>query len=233
MNKIALSQTITIVATALIISLMWGVYTHLQKKQLDSEYSSIIREKNSEIVYHKNKEGKLIAEKEQAVATIEKFTEFYNDELVQLRKDFNVKDKELRQYIKAEFAANNKGTSSVINNNYYDSATNRTVEARDFSIQDGYLDLSALVLPDRAKWSYSYGDTLSIIGKAKKKWFLGKETYFVDAMFRNPNAKVTSMTNVRIDEFKDKRWVIGAGAAISIDGRLAPGLFVGYSIFKF
>jgi hypothetical protein len=69
----------------------------------------------------------------------------------------------------------------------------------------------------------------------KKKWLgFGKDQLYATTSLRNPNAKVISATNLLVDTFKDKRWIVYVGVGYDpINNTVTPNIGVGYSLLKF
>jgi hypothetical protein len=221
-----------IAGMAACIVLLLGLFT--QARDDNFRKDSIIAEKNAEIQYRVNKEGKIVAEKQAAQATAKQFAEAYPQLANELMKQFDVKIKDLRAVIQAEFQARGSGNATTNVYNYYDTLTQDSVKAIAFKVNDGYLNMDATILPDRSPYEYVYQDTLTYGFTVKKKWALGKETLYGFGGLKNPNAKVTSATNVLIDSYNDKRWVLSAGVSYApFTKQVLPTVTFGYAIVKF
>ncbi len=220
----------------LILFIGWGY--NLLRKSRDNERlkESVIAEKNDVIKYHVNQEGKMLGEKHAAELHAKDLERMYPEVYADLEKSFNIKVKDLKAYIKNEFAAHGEGQGTVVHNNYYDSTNGRTIRFLDFSMDDKYLNFNARVF-DSLKFSpykYVYTDTAQNVISAKRKWFLGKEHLYSTTMFSNPNAKITGTTNILVKGYKDKRWAVSlTGGYDPLNNRPAIVIGVGYSIFKF
>src|SRR5690606_12856000 len=126
-----------IIGLAVLVYILW---TQLENSKSDlRQANSVIAEKNAEIQYRTNREGRIIAEKQAAEIRAKELEKMYPQVYDEIKKDFDLKIKNLRAYIKNEFEARGSGTGEVTHNHYYDSAKNRVVRFRDFKMDDGYL----------------------------------------------------------------------------------------------
>lgn len=222
---------IAIVGLLVVIGLM---LSHIKKVEREStRKDSIIAEKNDSLRYERTESGRLRVEKAAAVASTKEFKEAYPKLAEELKKEFDVKVKDLKAYVRAEFEARGSGNGSVSNTYYVDSTGQRY---KEFKMDDGYLKFRTTLFDSltKAPYEYTYSDTLTYGFKTEKKWFLGKEKLMGFGGLRNPNARITKATNVLIDDYKDKRWVVMAGAGVNpFDGKIIPLVGVGYALFKF
>ena len=202
----------------------------------NERYESVIKEKDAIIEYRTNEHGRIVAEKDAAILTTHEFMKFYADDVNNIKKDFDIKIKNLKGYIKAEFSAQGSGEGSITNNYYIDS-TGRQVRERKFHFTDGYLEFKSTIFDSlkTAFSEYTYTDTLSYVFHTKKKWLFGDEQLYGAGQLANKNAKITAATNVLIKDYKDKRWVISAVVSYVPFGpyKVQPTVSFGYAIFKF
>ena len=234
-----LLQVNPLIVFALILGAV-AVVQSIRIKQKSIEVKNlqgIITDKDSEIKVWRNEHGELVAQNERKQMTIDQFSKFYNEHLLKVSRDFDIKQsqlkRELQEYIQAGFSAHNSG-SSVVNNHYhYDSAKRDTVRAQEFSINDGYLSEKVTIVPGKALWDYTYTDTLTAIGRRHKKWLFGKETFLIDAKLSNPKSGITSLHNYEIKEFRDKRFSVGPALIVDIQGRPVLGFGVSWSLIRF
>ena len=228
----------TYIATiAVLLVVLFFVYDRWQKANKESKLKdSVIAEKNAAITYWVNENGKTVAQKEAAELRAKDLETLYPKVYESITKEFDVKVKNLKAYIENQFAAQGSGTGTVTNNHYYDSASRKTVRFRDFSMDDGYLKFDTRLYDSLASslYSYNYTDTAKTVIHTKKKHLFAKEQLFASTIFSNPNAKITGTTNILVDSYKDKRWVLSAGAYFD-PIRLDYGLSInfGYALLKF
>lgn len=222
------------IAIAGLLVLSGWLFAELRNKSAESDRKdSIITEKQDSIRHWRTESGRQAGEKAAAIATVKEFKEAYPKLAEDLKKEFNVNARDLKAYIRAEFEARGQGTGSISNTYYVDSTGARY---KEFKMDDGYLRFRTTLFDSltKAPYQYAYSDTLTYGFRTKKTWFLGMEKLYGFGGLRNPNAKITSATNVLISDYKDKRWVVTAGAAINpFDGKIIPMVGVGYALFKF
>jgi hypothetical protein len=244
---------LTYILLLLLISLV-AIYYFDQNRKNKAESDrkdSVIAEKNAEIKYHVSETGRIIAQKQAAEATAKEALEVYPEIVSQIRKEFDVKTKDLKAFVHASFQAQGQGDGSVTINNYYDSTSRKSYSKIDFNTDDNpYLKLSTTIdtkLYDSLKrqyrpaYTYAYSDSILMAFHAKKKWKpFGKEQVFASARLSNPDAMVTNSTSVLISEAKDKRWSVslsGGWGLVKVGSEVHTGWFAGpsvsYSLFKF
>lgn len=228
-----MKQTPYIVIVALALLSGW-LFTELRKSQAENNRKdTIISEKQDSLRYERTVSGRLRIEKAAAVTSAKEFHDAYPKLAAELKREFDVKVRDLKAYVKAEFEARGEGTGSISNTYYVDSTGHRY---KEFTMDDGYLRFRTTLFDSltKAPYRYTYQDTLTYGFKTEKKWLLGKERLYGFGGLRNPNAKITKATNVLIDDYKDKRWVVVAGAAYNpFAGKIIPMVGVGYALFKF
>lgn len=229
-----------IIGLAVLVYILWSQLE--SSKSALRQANSVIAEKNAEIQYRTNREGRIIAEKQAAEIRAKELEKMYPQVYDEIKKDFDLKIKNLRAYIKNEFEARGSGTGEVTHNHYYDSAENRVVRFRDFKMDDGYLKFKTRLYDSlsNALYEYVYSDTASTVIDARKKWLFGKEQLYASTMFKNPNAKITGTTNILVNNYRDKRLSFGISAGwgvLKVGNEVRTGWFMGpsieYALFKF
>ena len=221
------------VAAIVLMSVIWIIHEMRKMKKNEENYQSIIREKDAIITYKTNKEGDLIAQKDAAVGSYKQLAEAYPEIAKSIQKDFDIKLKNLKAYMQAEFEARGSGNSQVTNNYYIDSAGNK-VEYFKLKASDGFLDFNADVYsPKNAPYTYSYTDSIQYTISTDKKWFLGNERLLASGKLSNPGAKITNTTSYLVESYRDKRFYLGAGMSYGLDGRFVPSIQIGYAFIKF
>jgi len=225
-----------IVAIAILIGLTFFCYDRWQSaRQTVSQQSSVIAEMQDTLKYHRNQEGRLVAEKLAAqVQNAEDFKKSYQRFAEDITKQFDVKLKQVRVAIRQEFEARGSGQATV--NHYYRSdSTGSKYPVWKLRAADGYLDFSAELLDSlHAPYSYIYQDTITTLVTARKKWFFGSEHLYSSSALRNKNARITNSTSVLVKSYRDKRWVISVGVSYDpLNNRMVPAVQAGYKLIGF
>lgn len=206
--------------------------------QESSRKDSIIREKEGIIQYRTNENGKLIAEKAAALLTTNELKEFYDAELKEIKKEMGINAKNLKAFVKAEFQARGEGDAHVTTS--VDPETGE--EMTDFEFDDSFLSFKSRIISGEttAPSQYMYTDQLTYAFHVKRDHWWSKEQLYGSGMLSNPNAKITSATNVLVDNYKDKRWGIGVAAGYGVfvhdnEVKTGPGVMVSVhrTIIKF
>ena len=226
-----------IIIIAVILLLLFYFINRVETlSRVNSRQSSIISEKTDSISYIKTDRGKIIAEKDAAVASVKEFKEAYPAFAEEIKKEFDIKLKDMKAYMRTEFMAHGSGQAEVTNNYYIDS-TGVKNHKWEMKASDGYLTFLATVYDSiHAPYEYFYSDTVTNIINTKKKWLFGNETLSSQVKFNNPNSRAIKMTNVVIDNYRDKRWGIMVGVSYSPftpDTPVLPTITAGYNLFKF
>lgn len=224
-----------LIISGLIVALIF-LYNQIRElKSINEMRESVIAEKNAEIQYWINKDGKTVSEKQAAELRVRDIEQMYPKIYASIQKDFDIKIKDLKAYIENEFAAQGSGAGSVTHNHYYDSA-GRKIRFRDFSMDDGFLKFETRLFDSLSTslYKYTYTDTAKTAFHVKKKWLFGKEELFASTIFSNPNAKIQSTTNILVNNYRDKRWVISVGIYVDpILRNYGLGINAGYALIKF
>lgn len=226
-----------IIAIVALSALAFWLFNNWKNSQAEvSRKDSVITEKNAEIKYRVNREGEILAQKEAAVIRAKDLEDAYPKIYEDLKKEFDIKVKDLKAYIQNEFEARGTGQGSITTNNYYDSTLRRQIRFRDFEMNDGYLTFNTRLFDSLSNslYNYVYSDTSKTAIHTKKRWLFGKEQLYATTKLSNPNAKLIGSTNVLIDTYRDKKF--GVGPAIIYDpfnGNFSIGVSLTYCLFKF
>lgn len=217
--------------------IMWLIRTH--KDKVD-QYESLLQSDKDVISYHLNKAGQAVAEAAQAQMSLTIYKETHPDDLKAILKDFGIKQAQLQSFVKASFEASGTGETVIRTIHHYDSTKQDTVTEKSFDITDGFLALHGSGQVElnqpwlKLDWDYSYQDTIEVAGITKKKWFGGRKSYFVEALLKNKKAKITSLKDLEITDFKDKRF--GLGPAVIYDpfsNSFRVGISLQYNLIRF
>lgn len=223
-----------IIAGLLFLSLHF--YERLQSQRRNNDITkSILREKTDSVAYWKNKHGQVVSEKAAAEIRAKDFEEHYQEDVKHLKEELNISTKELKAYVKAQLAAQGTGSTTIVHNHYIDS-TGAQVVKTGFNIDDGYLALDAAINGDQVDYNYTYNDDFIYAFHTKKDWFFGKEKLYGSGQLSNPNARITNATNVLINDYRDKRWVVSAGVSylpFLPESPVQLSVTFGYALIKF
>lgn len=183
----------------------------------------------------KNKAGQSVTDKTAAEVNLKHAKDFYAGELNQIRETFEIRDKNLKSFITAQFNATGKGSVTMSFDTTIQQRSNVRVHTPMFRINDGFLSFKG-TMPDSASldYEYSYRDSVIFATSWKKNGLFRKKTLMVSGAFGNKNATITGLRNVEISDFKDKRFGIGPMVGYDIlNNRLVVGVSVQYSLIKF
>lgn len=222
---------IVIVALVLISGYLYGEWRKAEHES--KRKSTVIEEKDADIQHWQTESGRQAMMKDAAIANTKEFTEAYPKLADELKREFDIKVKDLKAIVRAEFQARGQGVGNISNTYYVDSTG---VRYKEFKMDDGYLSFNTMLYDSsvNAPYKYSYTDTLTYGFTTKKKWLLAREKLYGFGGLKNPNAKITKTTNVLISDFRDKRFSVGPYAGYSLrHGDVDFGFSVQYSLFKF
>lgn len=220
----------------IIIPLLGAVLGYMvqHNRKLISELKgkdSIIREKTDSLHYERNAKDQEIASKNAAVASLHQLKQAYGNDLTEIKRELNIRDRDLKAFMKANFQAQGYGTTTIIHN-HYDSTGAQVVQPA-FSIEDGYLALSGVVKDTTLTYQYTYTDQILAAFHYENKGWFKKELHW-SGRLSNPNARITSATNAIVEEYKDKRWNVSVGVSYSpFTQQVLPTVSVGWAVFKF
>lgn len=222
---------ISLIAAGVLIYVLW---TDRQQAKKDvRNYQSIVREKEAEITYRKDSEGRAIADKVAAQATAKQLEESYPALAKTITEQMDIKLKNLKAVISAQISAQGSGIGIIVRDTIYrETGISNVVDS--IYAKDSYLDFRAQVSGAKFDYKYTYYDSLTFAISTRKKWFLGKEQIYVSGRLSNPGAKVTGQTAVLIDKYRDKRFSVNVGVLYDpFNNRFVPGVGVGFALFKF
>lgn len=208
-------------------------------------YESLIKADKGVITWYKNKIGESVAQATQARVSLEQYKSTHPEEVAQILQEFGIKPSQLQSYLKASFVVRDKGVTVVRTIYVPDTTTvaeGDSIAHASFDVTDRFLTLHGETdtqsgLPWlKVDWEYAYNDTISFVGRVKKNGFLGlgTKTYFVDGKLENPKAQITSLRNVQIADFRDKRFSIGPAVVFDpFSGTVRIGIGISYSLIRF
>lgn len=231
-------EVVAYLAIGFLIFLLYDLRSH--SRLIEDQFSSANGQHQAEVEYLKNELGKTVSAKQAAEISSRQFIDLYKRESAELRDDLNIKIKNLKSYVRAEFRATGGGSAVITNPVDSERVWDLELESGDaidmtpyLYFKDGYLDFSSTMGRDPIA-TYTYTDTLVYAVAAKKKWILGKETLYGNGMFANPNAKITGSTDVLINNYRDKRWAVTIGPYYDpFRGQAGVSIGLGYTLIKF
>lgn len=224
-----------LIIIGVLAAILFYLFDRNLKNKLETEQlKGIIEEKSAEIIYRKNENGRILAQKKASELTTKQLQEAYPLIVKEIQKEFDLKIKDVKAYIRNEFEARGSGNSTINHYTYTDSAGNK-YPIWKLKVQDQYLDFSATVYDSlHAPYEYVYRDTISTVVSVKKKWIFGDEKLYATSMLKNQNAKVTGATNLLINNYRDKRFTLGPVVYFDpFSQKFGIGVGAGYALFKF
>lgn len=228
-------HTSYITAIVILAGVVFLLFDRVQKSNEKIKHQqSVISEKDAEIQYRLNEVGQLIASKAAAELTTRELAQYYPTIVDELKKQFDIKIKDVKVYMRHEFEARSKGTAAVTNYYNIKDSTGQYPKWK-LKVDDGYLSFNATVYDSlNAPYKYTYIDTITTVVATKKKWILGSEKLLASSSFKNKNARITGSTNLLIDSYRDKRWVVSAGVSyLPFTNQFQPSITIGYALIKF
>lgn len=238
-----------IIGAVLTAAFAIGLLLYIQRRhsaEIDGLKSSWAAD-NSELIRTRNKLGQSVASEQAAIMSLQQYKDTHPEEIAQIARDFNLKPKQLRWYLAAAMRAKGSGVSVIYKQPasptglidsvpaWFQPGKNADSTRHWFAANDGYLNFYGSIINDSTTaWLYSYTDTVSFVGRTRRKGLFGKTTYWVDGKVGNPSAELQSLRNVQIKEFVDKRWSIGPAVVLDpFSGSVRVGVGVQYALVKF
>jgi hypothetical protein len=195
----------------------------------------IIEEKNSEIAYHKNALGQIIASKKAVEVERDDLRKAYPKLLESVNKILEIKTKNLVAAVQGTMQAHGEGSVKIVHDTI---KVNNTVQLSGgvAEIDDGYLKMSGTIrsdVVDYFDYKYDYSDTLTLGFSEKKNFFKGTEITISGAL-SNKHAALTKITGVIVHKIKPKRFNVSVGAYYDpLRQQYGPAITAGYSLIRF
>lgn len=225
-----------IISIAMGIALLILIIRHNRQSNQIAGLESGLSARADSIEYLESMSGKIIAQKEAAELSAQDMAKVFPEFADRLTREMDIKLKNLKSAITAEFVARGSG-SAVVNQYYVTDSTGSAIRSRPvwkLQVQDGYLDFTADILDSlNAPYTYHYHDTLTYAFHLKRKWILGNAKLYGSGMLGNPNAKIVNSTSVEVRDYRDKRFGVGPFVGLDYQGRITVGLGVQYGLFRF
>ncbi len=218
------------------------------------------RSLTSEVVTYKNKHGKLLTQKQAAEIRAGDLERLLPHVAESIRKDFDLKFKNLRAYVEGSFQASGSGNATITSIPYVTDTT--LLDTPDYSVyqkpdgtvrmkkngvwvtlydstafepfalvaDDGYLNFKADVY---SQFDAPYEYTYSDTVKYAfhmRGKWLQKKKLYATGMLSNKNARILNSEAVLVNEFRDRRWSVGPCISWGVDQHLQTNFTVGFSI---
>lgn len=222
-----------IIASLVIVMFLFIMVTENKSNRIKAlEFK--LSKSTQEVEYLKSETGNLLARARAAEVRADDFKRIYPEIANTLMEDFDVRVKDLKAFIRSEISVVSSGDGTITNNHYYVTSKGDSVRYSEFSMNDGYLRMSASLFDSlHSPYRYEYTDTISVAVHTKKKWFLGKETLYTTSTLANPSARVVGGTSVLVNDYRDKRFGLGIGVYYVPNMGTRIGFGLQYNLIKF
>jgi hypothetical protein len=258
MENKKLQSALIYACIALLLLFCAAIFYIWEQDKRTSGLESALSSMNSELITRRNDAGKLISEKLTAELRVKEMQQAFPKLATAIQKDFDIKLRNLRGYISAEFQARGSGNAQfelidsttvsshyltdhrgfywLVNNDTIRPQTNSDFEPFAVIAQDGYLSFQADVYSEYdAPYVYTYGDTAKMAFIKRGKWYQRKQL-FGSVMLSNPNAKIINTQSILISDYGKKRFGIGPCVSYgwgSDGAQLVVGFSIHYSLIRF
>lgn len=220
---------ITLLSCAVIFLWLWKEDEAISNKQKDN----IIAEKNAVIEYKTNENGDLVAEKTAALASRDAIKNAYNAEVGRIRKNFDVKLKDMQSFITAKIETIGEGKSSA-RDTLIIKKDGIEITGKKIRINEEWVSLTGILLNNDFEYRYSTRDSVTFVTSFKRDKFLGPKKLIVNGISHNPNSNIAGLRNIVVDDFKPKRFSLGPALFYDpFDNQFRVGVSVNYSVIKF
>lgn len=223
-----------IIAILLLLLALGFAAMHIRRINAENKSKdTIIAEKNDSIRYHKNETGRVVAEKLAAEATAKELAAAYPKLKEELLREFDVKLKDVKAYVKNTFQATGSGNAEIHNHYTLTDSSGRKVPYWELRVQDGYLDFRTTVIDSlHSPYSYAYTDTITTVFATKREHWYSKRKLYASSSLKNKNAKVIGTTNMLVKDYKDQRFILTVGVSyLPFENRWGPSINFGYKLF--
>lgn len=239
-------------ALALLLIYIYEQDQHVQSLQSTTESLT------SELIVRKNQYGELLTEHRSMEVRVKDLQQ-QNKLAEKIRKEFDIKLRDLRSYQQTTFNVDGQGhagikflepgTVYVLDGDTividgrgrkihtYDELLvypDKSIQPFALVAQDGYLDFQADVYDSlHAPYTYTYSDTVTMAFIRRGPWWNKK--LYGSTLLNNKNAKVVNSESIWIRQ-ADHRWGIGPSVTYGVtrDGlQTTFGISVQYSLIRF
>lgn len=219
---------ITLLSCVIIFLWFWKEDEAMSNKQKDS----IIAEKNAVIEYKTNENGDLVAEKTAALASRDAIKSAYNDEISRIRKDFDVKLKDMKGFITAKIETMGEGKSSA-RDTLIIKEDGTEITGKKIGINEEWFSLTGILLNNDFEYRYSTRDSVTFVTSFKKDKLFGPKRLIVNGISHNPNSNITGLRNIVVDDYKPKRVSLGPALFYDpFDNQFRVGVSANYSLIR-
>ncbi|MVT11389.1 DUF6549 family protein [Chitinophaga tropicalis] len=226
---------INVWTTLFAVVAIFFVFLQVKSYRQETYYKGIIAAKDDTVRTWQDEAGRWRAEATSTQVANKDLQEFFHMEAEQIRKDFNLKLKNVTGYLRANLQTSgtvtikpDSGTTVIVRN---PSGS----DTAHFRYRDHWSKFDATLLNNKLTLDYQTRDSVAFAMSRKRRSLFGPKRAVLEGISYNPNSTIAGITGIEI-KAPNYRWSIGPCAAYGWMGNrwsLFTGVSVQYSLIKF
>jgi len=234
-SKLINNKFVQIIACGILgAAVSFFVTTHVKNKEI-KQNETVIAELTGELQVTRNKAGQTLVQKQAAEAEIKVLKQAYSKDITNIKKEFGIKEKNLKAMIKASTESHYLGHSDRVDTVFVKQADSTTVPTLEGQDSTKWINIKVALSPHMFNYAVDTYDSLTFAFgyeriKVEGKMFK-RPRLMVNAKNQNPHSRITGLTTFYVVDEKPI-WVvigpsIGYGIGLDKQGDVKTVWFVG------
>lgn len=199
MNYI-ISTTVKLVLSVLaLVACLYFFIDGCSKKAIVKQATQVSAIKADSVRYYRDLWNTEHASKEQIQGEKKVLDIFYKQKFDSIAKRLGVKEKQLSELKELYLSASGKVVTKVDSIPVYVGDTGAVQYMQCFNWHDSFTVIDGCVYEGVATLNYNISVPVTVSSIWRRRWFLGRKRYYVDAYSTNPNIKILGMQGIKIE----------------------------------
>lgn len=222
---------------SLLIGLLLVTIVILKAKSCNelNQFNNILANKQDSINTWKDESGRWHAATIAAQLSKDELKKYYEKEVEEIRRDYNVKVKNVAAYLKADLQSSQVIRLRTDSGNVIKVSNINGIDTAIFHYDDPWLTLSAQLHDNDLIISRQNRDSVSFLISQTRSGILGPTTYRLNGISYNPNSVITGLSGVMLN-VPNRRLGIGPYVGYGFVGYkfcFNAGISFHYSLIRF
>lgn len=200
-----------------------------------NHYSKLLSTQQDSTSIWKDESGRWHAATVAAQLSESELRKYYENEVQEIRSDYNVKLKNVTAYLKAELQTHQVLRMKADTGNVINISNTNGIDTALFHYADPWLTLNAQLHSNELTIYQERRDSISFLISHTRPWIFGPSTYMVNGISYNPNTVISGLTGVTI-RIPQKRFGVGPYLGYGYYGGkwcISGGISLHFSLIQF
>lgn len=225
----------TVLAIAAIVIAIIATKRCMDKKVVIKQAAELITPDADTATHWQDDNGQQHAKEVAHIVSLEAALTAKDKEIQRLADKLHLRTAQIKDML--EVMARDSGHVTVRVDTFIDSSrkdvAGNPIKVQRFGYKDTWAEIDGQISEGIADIDYSVSVPINVTTYWKRRWFLGRKTYYVDGTSSNPNVSITGINKVMIKDRMPGRFGIGPYVGIDISGRPSFGLAFTWAVVRF